>query len=118
MTKKNNLGKELLALGKDLADAVDKMKSSKEFKAVERDITKAVKSISNSVWASLKAARKSPSTKKIQKRLGKVLDEGKKQSAVEIEKAQTAAAKGIQRARILLKKYKRVKKSGGPQSIL
>jgi hypothetical protein len=116
MENKTNLGKELLSLGKDLAEAVRRMKSSKEFKTLEKDVTKAVKSISNSMWMSLKAAKKSPTTKKIQKRLGKVIKEGQKQGAIELDKAQKAAAKGIQKARIILKKIKSKKDS--PQSIV
>jgi len=107
MGNKSNLGKELLGLGKDLAEAVRAMKSSKELKSLEKDITGAVKSISKSMWTSLQAARKSPETKKIQQRLGRVLKEGKKQGAIELERAKATAAKGIQKARTALKKIKK-----------
>ncbi len=115
-TNQSNLGKELLALGRDLAAAVQCMKSSKEFKALENEVSKAVKSISKCTMTSLKAAQKSAATKKIQTRLGKVWTEGKKQGTIELGKAQVAATKGIKQARTLLKKIK--SRKDAPQSIL
>ncbi len=109
--RKSNLGKELLGLGKDLANAVKTMTSSKEFKALEKDVTDAVKSISQSMWTSLKAAQKSSSTKRIQNRLGRVIKEGKIQGSIELDRAKNAAAVGIKKARVILKKMKKGSKS-------
>jgi len=102
MSHKEKLIQELKGLGKDLGQAAKKMKSSPEFKSLEKAVSRAVKSISQGLLKSLVAAKKSPTTKKIKNRLRNVLKEGRKQGKMGASRAQAAAARGIKKARAKL----------------
>lgn len=97
MTSKINVGKELKALGFELVAALKQIRSSKEFKDLEKEVGKSIKSISSSLGRSLKAAKASPSTEKIKKRMGRVVKAGTVQGTKEARKAQAAAIKGLRK---------------------
>lgn len=104
MAKKPNVVKELKALGKELGVAVNRMKGSKEFKKLEKDVAKGFRSIANSLMASLSAAQKSRSTKNIKRHLGRLVDAGVRQGKIEAQRAQVLAAAEIKKARAKLEK--------------
>ena len=103
MESKPNLGKELKALGNELAGALKQIRSSQEFKELEREVTSGVKNISTSLMKGLKAARQSENTSKLKSQLGRVVKAGRVQGKIEAEKARRAAAVGIKKARLSLR---------------
>jgi choline kinase len=87
MAKKTSLAEELKALGSELANAFKQAKSSKEFQALEKDITSGVKNVSASLIRSLRAASHSEETAKIKKRVGRVVKISKAKGEEEARKA-------------------------------
>ena len=79
--EKQNVRKELKALGSELAVALKQIRSSSEFKHLESEVVSGIKNISTSLAASLKAASKSPQTKKIAHQVKRVVSAGSKQGA-------------------------------------
>lgn len=53
------------------------------------------------------AAKRSPTTRKLGRRIGRVLEEGEKTGKAEARRAKDLAAKNIRRARMKLKKMTR-----------
>ncbi len=98
MQNKNNnghLGKEFKALGSELMDALKQIRSSKEFKDLEKEIGSSIKGISSRLATSIVAAKKSKSTGQIKSRLKRVAKAGAAQGTVEARRAQAVAAKGL-----------------------
>ncbi len=112
MKKEQNLGHELKALGSEVMKAVEEMKSSKELKALEKDFTKAIKSISQSVVTALSAAKGSRSAKRLKTKLGRLVEAGTVKGKIETAKAKVAALKGIKKAQSAVKTWsKKIKNS-------
>lgn len=112
VTKKNNVGKELKALGNELAGALKQIRSSKEFKDLEKEIGSSIKGITKTLGKSLQAAKESPNTARIKTHLGRVAKAGVAQGTVEVRKAQATAITGLRKAVTKLRHLKtKLKKS-------
>ncbi len=103
MARQSSLSIELTGLGQVLASAMSQMKSSKEFRALEASVVHALTGVSTSLAKSLGVAKRSPTTRKLGRRIGRVLAEGKKTGKAEARRAKDLAAKNIRRARMKLK---------------
>lgn len=104
MAKQSGLSRELKGLGQDLAKAMAQMKSSREFKDLEAAVIHAIKTVSQSLTKSVHAARKSPTTRNLGTRIGRVFEEGKKTGKAEVQRAKNLAAQNIRKARKKLRK--------------
>ncbi|MCB4756160.1 MAG: hypothetical protein LHV69_03855 [Elusimicrobia bacterium] len=102
MPKKQNLGEELKGFGIELAKAFNEMRTSKELKTLEKDLSKALKLISTSVVRSLKVAKDSDSAHRLTKKMKRVVDAGAVQGKIGAQKAQEAAADGLRQAKKLV----------------
>lgn len=97
--EKQDIRKELKALGSELAVALKQIRSSREFKHLEAEVVTGIKNISTSLAASLKAAKKSRQTKTIAHQLKRVVSAGSVQGKTEARKAQKAAVTGLRKVR-------------------
>lgn len=102
MAKKTTLKKELVGLGQDLTKAFKTMLTSKEFEKLQKNVGKSIRTLSASLGDSMKAAQKSPQTKKLKRRLGAVMKLGKQKGMEQAKIAQGKAAEGIQKMRVAL----------------
>ena len=102
-----NLLKELKGLGRDLADALNGMRKSREFQHLEKDVVSGLKSITSSLNTAVKAARKSPTTAKLKRRVGRVVRMGASEGRREVTAAQQKAANAIRKARKALRQAKK-----------
>lgn len=112
MAKNSTVSKELKGLGADLAVAVKTMVRSEEFKNLEKEILSSVKSIAKNVGSSLKVAQKSAEATVLKRRLKRVARAGKVEGRRQAARAQAEAVKGIQQARVQLKKFVAKRKKG------
>ena len=97
------LGKELKALGGEVAKAVIQMKNSNEFKKLQKDLAISLKFVAASLTKALKSAKDSDQTGKIKNRLKRVVKIGKKQGLSSARKAEITAAQKIRQARKAIK---------------
>lgn len=97
--EKQNVRKELKALGSELAVALKQIRSSSEFKHLESEVVAGIKGISTSLVKSLKAAGSSAQTKKVANQFGRVVSAGSKKGATEAVRAQKAAVDGLRKVR-------------------
>ncbi len=97
--EKQNVRKELKALGSELAVALKQIRSSSEFKHLESEVVAGIKGISTSLVKSLKAAGSASQTKKVASQFGRVVSAGSKQGATEAVRAQKAAVDGLRKVR-------------------
>ena len=107
---KNNFFRELKSLGMEIGQAIKDMRSSQEFKHLEKEMVKGAKSVTFSLARALKAAKKSKSTAVLKKRIKRVVKAGKKEGMIQAERAQVLAATKIHEANKALKEVrKRIK---------
>lgn len=97
--EKQAVGKELKALGSELAVALKQIRSSQEFQHLEAEVVAGIKNIASSLGTSLKAAKKSPQTKKIARQLGRVAAASAVKGKAEAIRAQEAAVVGLRKVR-------------------
>ena len=102
MSKKGILGKELKGLGHEMANALSEVKSSKQLKTLQKDLSKAFQLISKSLSQSLQSAQKSQSAKRIKRRVKQVIKAGAEEGKIEAQKIHGAAIKGLQQAKVTL----------------
>ena len=103
MSENPDIVKELKGLGAELAKALKQIRSSREFKDLQKEVTTGVKKISASLIKSIKAAQKSQSTQRLKTRLHRVAKAGKIQGTAEAQRARVVVTKGLRRARTALK---------------
>jgi hypothetical protein len=97
--EKQDIRKELKALGVELAVALKQIRSSREFHHLEEEVVTGIKNISASLVASVKAARKSRQTNKIAHQFRRVVAAGSVQGKAEAARAQKAAVVGLRKVR-------------------
>jgi hypothetical protein len=105
MAQKPEVLKELKALGSDLSAALQQMRKSKEFNDLRTQVVKGIQSISDSLIRSVKAAQRSPQTRKIKRRLTRVAQAGAAEGQVKAGEAQVAAAKSLRKVRATLRQF-------------
>src|SRR5689334_16320061 len=111
---KSDISKELRALGAELSGAFKQIRSSREFKDLEKELKVAVKGVSSSVVKGLRAAKSSKEAAIIKKRLKIVVKGGSAQGKQEAIKARKAAADGLRRMRAVVRNLRhRAKKQNG-----
>jgi hypothetical protein len=104
--EKSELAKELKALGSELSDAFKQIRSSREFKDIEKEVSSALRGLSSTVAKGLKAAKNSDHAGKLTRRLKRVVKAGSVQGKHEAGRAKQAAAVGIRKVRVAVRDLK------------